>query len=411
MITYDYGIIGAGPAGFTAALLAADNGHSVVLFEKDNIGGTCLNKGCIPTKTILHSADLYKELKSSENLGITAENISFDFAKAMDRKNKVVDTLKNALTKTLENKGVKIVHAEAEILEKNIILANSEKYNCNKILIASGSIPRELPNLTFDHKFILNSDDLFEMTEIPKNIVIVGAGAEGIEWARIFNNIGTNVTIIEAAPKLLAIADEEISKYIERMFKVRKINFKTSTTIEKIEEGNILLSNGENLTADAVLVAVGRTVKLPKNCKNLTIIGDASNQIMLANYAMLQAKSEILGIDINKTLVPSVIYGTPEIAWVGKREQDLKDDNYKKSVYPLRALGKAHCDNQIEGFIKILSMDDKIIGAHIISKEASALIHQILIAMENNTSINNLKEMCFAHPTYSEGIYESILGL
>ena len=132
---------------------------------------------------------------------------------------------------------------------------------------------------------------------------------------------------------------------------------------------------------------------------------------MLANYAMLQAKSEILGIDINKTLVPSVIYGTPEIAWVGKREQDLKDDNYKKSVYPLRALGKAHCDNQLEGFIKILSMDDKIIGAHIISKEASALIHQILIAMENNTSINNLKEMCFAHPTYSEGIYESILGL
>ena len=132
---------------------------------------------------------------------------------------------------------------------------------------------------------------------------------------------------------------------------------------------------------------------------------------MLANFAMQQAKHAILGTNIENTIIPSVIYGTPEIAWIGKKEQDLTDGTYKKSVFPIRALGKAHCDNEIEGFIKILSMDEKIVGAHIISKEASAMIHQLLVAMENNIEISKLKDLCFAHPTFSEGIYERILGL
>ncbi|MBQ3312005.1 NAD(P)/FAD-dependent oxidoreductase [bacterium] len=411
MTKYDLGIIGAGPAGFTAALLAADKGQSVILFEKDKIGGTCLNKGCIPTKTILHSTDLFNDIKNAQNLGIVANDINFDFAKAMERKNKVVDTLRNALTKNLENKGIKIVYAEAKIIDNNTIGANNEQYKTEKIIIASGSNPRELKGLEFDHKFILNSDDLFEMTNIPKKVAIVGAGAEGIEWARIFKNIDCDVTVIEAAPRLLAIADEEVSKYIERMFKVRKINFKLSTTVDKIEDKKVILSNGEILEPDFVLVAVGRTVNIPDNSENLTIIGDADNKIMLANFAMQQAKQAILGTNIENTIIPSVIYGTPEIAWIGKKEQDLTDGTYKKSVFPIRALGKAHCDNEIEGFIKILSIDEKIVGAHIISKEASAMIHQLLVAMENNIEISKLKDLCFAHPTFSEGIYESILGL
>lgn len=408
---YDYGIIGAGPAGFTAALLASDKGLSVALFEKDKIGGVCLNKGCIPTKTIMHTAELYKEVKNAENLGILANDVQVDFAKVMERKNKVVETLRNALTKSLQTKGVDIIEHEAKVLEDNKIEANGETYECKKIIVATGSEPRCLKGYEFDHEFILNSDDLFELKQKPKNVVIVGAGAEGIEWARIFKDMECDVTVIEAAQRPLAVADEEVSKYIERMFKVRKINLKTSTTIEKIENKQVTLSNGEVLNPDFVLVAIGRNVTKPELNGKATIIGDACGQLMLANFAMYQARALVSGIRFDNVFVPSVVYGIPEIAWIGANEQDLPAGSYQKSVYPIRALGKAHCDNEIEGFIKVLTYEDKIIGAHIISKEASALIHQFAIAMQNEISIEDFKKVCFAHPTYSEGIYESILGL
>lgn len=219
------------------------------------------------------------------------------------------------------------------------------------------------------------------------------------------------VTVVEAAPRILAIADEEISKYVERMFKIRKINLKTSTVIDKIENKQVTLSNGDVLKPDFVLIAIGRNVEKPEINGKATVIGDACGQLMLANFAMYQARALVSGIKFDNIFVPSVIYGVPEIAWIGANEQDLPLGSYKKSVYPIRALGKAHCDNEIEGFIKVLTYDDKIIGASIISKEASSLIHQFAIAMQNEISIEELKKVCFAHPTYSEGVYESILGL
>lgn len=409
--TYDYGIIGAGPAGFTTALLASDKGKSVVLFEKDKIGGVCLNKGCIPTKTIMHTAELFKEVKNAENLGILANDVQVDFAKIMERKNKVVDTLRNALTKTLKAKNVEIVENEAKILENNKVEANGEVYNCENIVVATGSEPKCLRGYEFDHEFILNSDDLFELKQKPQNVVIIGAGAEGIEWARIFKDLECEVTVVEATSRPLAVADEEVSKYIERMFKVRKINLKTTTTVEKIENKQVTLSNGEVLSPDFVLVAIGRNITKPDLNGKATVIGDACGQLMLANFAMYQARALVSGINFDNIFVPSVVYGIPEIAWIGANEQDLPAGSYQKSVYPIRALGKAHCDNEIEGFIKVLAYEDKIIGAHIISKEASALIHQFAIAMQNEVSIEDFKKVCFAHPTFSEGVYESILGL
>lgn len=409
--TYDYGIIGAGPAGVTTALIAANNGKSVILFEKDNIGGICLNKGCIPTKTIMHSADLYKEAKSSENIGIIANDIEFDFTKVMENKNKVVETLRNALSKTLQGKKVEIVNKEAKVVADKTIEAGEEQYTCEKIIVATGSEPKQLKNYPFDHKFILNSDDLFELKQKPQNVLIVGAGAEGIEWARIFNDINCEVTVIEATSRPLSIADEEISKYIERLFKTRKINLKLSTTIEKIENKTVTLSNGETLTPDFVLISIGRNPIKPEVNGKATVIGDACGQLMLANFAMYQARALVSGIRFDNVFVPNVIYGTPEIAWIGANEQDLPYGSYQKAVCPVRMLGKAHCDNEIEGFIKVLTYENKIIGAHIISKEASALIHQFAIAMQNEISIEEFKKVCFAHPTYSEGVYESIMML
>jgi len=405
-MNYDIGIIGGGPAGYTAAFQAAEKGLTVVLFEKNKVGGVCLNKGCIPTKAILHSAELYEEMKSSRDLGILAENISVDYSKVVERKNNIVEKLRKSLELSLKNAKVTVINAEAKV-DENIIIANDQVYKCNKIICAIGSEPKEFPNLKFDHKFILSSDDILELTELPKSIVIIGSGAIGIEWARIMSAFDVDVTIVEAAQHLLPIADIEVSKRIERIFKTKKIKTYLSNTVEKIENKTIILKSGEILTPECVLLAVGR--KPLEGCK--TIIGDASGKIQLAHFAIKQAIQQISGVEFDENLVPSVVYGCPEIAWVGIREQDLQGEDYKKSMILISALGKSHCDNCTDGFIKILSKNDKIIGAHIVSKEASSLIQQIIIAMQNNIAIKDLKKVCFAHPTYSEGIFESLFKI
>ena len=421
---FDLGIIGGGPAGYTSAFQARAKGLSVVLFEKDKIGGVCLNRGCIPTKAILHSAELYEEMKCATDLGISAENLSFDYAKVVERKDKVVENLRKSLELSLKNAGVVVVNAEATIdtphqslrdtlshtgrgLEK--VVANGETYECKKIIVATGSKPRDFEGLRFDHKFILSSDDILSLTALPKSIVIIGSGAIGIEWTRILSAFDVEVTVVEMAEHLLPLADIEVSKRVERIFKSKKIKFYTSNGIEKIENRQIILKSGDILTPELVLLATGRTPQPIENCE--ICIGDACGKIQLAHFAIKQAIAQIGGVEFDETLVPSVVYGCPEIAWVGKREQDLEEGSYQKSNLLISALGKSHCDNCSDGFIKILAQDGKIVGAHIVAKEASALIQEITIAMQNNIAIDDLKKVCFAHPTYSEGIFESLFRL
>ena len=409
---FDLGIIGGGPAGYTAAFQARSKGLSVVLFEKDKVGGVCLNRGCIPTKAILHSAELYEEMKSATELGITAENLSFDYSKVVERKDKIVEKLRKSLELSLKNSGVVVVNAEAKIPShtmkdgENQVFANGEIYECKKIITATGSKPRDFDGLRFDHKFILSSDDILNLKTLPKSIVIIGSGAIGIEWARILSAFDVEVTVVEMADHLLPLADIEVSKRVERIFKSKKIKFYTSNGVEKIENQNVTLKSGETLTPELVLLATGRTPQPIENCD--ICIGDACGKIQLAHFAIKQAVAEIANIEFNENLVPSVVYGCPEIAWIGKREQDLEEGNYKKSNILISALGKSHCDNCSDGFIKILSQNGKIVGAHIVSKEAASLIQEITIAMQNNIAIDDLKKVCFAHPTYSEGIFECL---
>ena len=381
---FDLGIIGAGPAGYTAAFQARAKGLSVVLFEKDKVGGVCLNRGCIPTKAILHSAELYEEMKSASELGINLENLSVDYKKVVERKDKVVEKIRKSLELALKNSGVQTVNAEAKVISDNQIFADDKIYECSSIITATGSKPKDLP----------------------KSIVIIGSGAIGIEWARIFSAFDVEVSIVELAEHLLPLADIEVSKRVERIFKAKKIKMFLANSVEKIEDKKVYLSSGDVLEPEVVLLAVGR--KPENNFENVTCIGDACGKIQLAHFAIKQAVAEVSGVEFDENLVPSVVYGCPEIAWVGKREQDLEEGSYKKSNLLISALGKSHCDNCSDGFIKILSQNGKIVGAHIVSKEASSLIQQITIAMQNNIAIDDLKKVCFAHPTYSEGIFECL---
>lgn len=403
---YDFGIIGGGPAGYTAGILLAQKGHKVILFEKEFLGGTCLNKGCIPTKSLIHSSELYKNI-TNNNIGIDLEIKNFDFTKVMEKKDKTVEKLRKSLELAVKNAGVDIVYSEAFIQDKGIIKTTDSVYNVKNIIFACGSKPKEIKGLEFDHDFILSSDDVLNLKQLPKTVLIIGSGAIGIEWARIFSNFGAEVHIVELAEHLIPTADIDISKRIERIFKQNKIKFYLNNSVEKKDNRHITLKSGIEIRPDIILSAVGRAPLKPP-ISDITILGDSCGEIQLAHYAIHQAKQLVLGIDCNSKLIPSVIYGEPEIAWVGIREQDC-DENCKTLTLPISALGKSWCDDCTDGFMKIITRDNLIVGAHIVSKEASALIHEFLIAIQNKLTLSDLKKICFAHPTYSEGIFEILL--
>ena len=403
---FEYGVIGGGPAGYTAAMNLAKQGHSVVLFEKDKLGGTCMNKGCIPTKSLLHSSEVFANLKKAEEFGITSDISQFDFAKVVEKKDKTIEKIRKSLELAVKNSGVQTVYAQACIKDKNTIKTEEKEYTVGQIILAAGSKPKEIKGLEFDHKFILSSDDVLNFTQLPKSVVIVGSGAIGTEWARIFTNFGSEVTIVELAEKLIPPADIEVSKRVERIYKQKKIKFYLNDYIENVVDKTVTLKSGNSITAEIILVAAGREPICP-TCDGIKVLGDSCGEIQLAHYAIHQAQDYTNGVPFNKKLTPSVIYGEPEIAWVGLREQDV-DETYQKAMLPITALGKSWCDDATDGFIKIITKDNKIVGAHVVSKEASTLIHILLLAIQMEIGVDRLKEICFAHPTYAEGIFDLV---
>ena len=433
---FDTGIIGGGPAGYSAAIRAAQKGLSVVLFEKNAMGGVCLNRGCIPTKTILHCSELYKSLKKSQKFGINAGEISYDYEKIFQRKNEIVEKLQKSLTKLVQSYGVEIISAEAKLAAADKIEANKNIYTCKNIILSTGSKPAQIKGIEADGEFILNSDDILNLQNPPQSLLIIGSGAIGVEWARIFSALDKEVTVIEAADRLLPSADADISRRLERLFKKSKIKYFTATKVETIENRTVTLSNSQVLTPDIVLCAAGREPVIPQgldfemderfvkvnenfqtNFKNIYAVGDINGRLQLAHSALHQALGVVdyitdgKEIHFKKDRVPSVIYGSPEIAWVGKSEEMLEGTDYKVSNFPVSALGKAFVDDEIDGFVKVLSVDDRIAGAHIVCSEASSLIHQFALMIDNNLKTSDILNTVFAHPTYSEAVFEAILGL
>lgn len=441
IFSFDIGIIGGGPAGYSAAIRAAQKGLNVVLFEKDCMGGVCLNRGCIPTKTILHCADFYKSLKKAEKFGVSFnENaaLSADYQKVFNRKNEVVSKIQKSLTKLVQSYGVTIVNETAVIADTNTINAGEKSYSCKNIILATGSKPAQINGLECDGKFILNSNDVLCLESLPENILVVGSGAIGVEWARIFSGFKKSVTLIELAQRLLPQADEEVSNRIERLFKKDRIKFFTGTKIEKTEGKTVTLSNGQVLEPDMILCAIGREPVLPQtqgfepekdgrfikvnnnfqtNFEHIFAIGDLNGKMQLAHSAVHQAVAVVDFITENKPChfdankIPSVIYGNPEIAWIGATEQSLSNQEYKVSCFPIAALGKAMADDEIDGFVKVIEQNRKIVGAHVVSPEASSIIHQFSLMIDNGLSAEDILKTTFAHPTYSEAVFESVLGL
>lgn len=435
---FDLGIIGGGPAGYSAAIRAAQKGLSVVLFEKDCMGGVCLNRGCIPTKTILHCADFYKNLKKAEKFGITIADKAYDYEKIFNRKNDVVQKIQKSLTKLVQSYGVEIVTAAAKLISEDKIESDGNIYQCKDIILATGSKPAQIKGLETDGQFILNSNDVLNLKEIPENILILGSGAIGVEWARIFNDLDKEVTVVELAERLLPAADIDVSKRLDRLFKKNKIKFFTDTKVENVNNKTVTLSNGQILNPDMILCAAGREPVLPElsdlkldfdgkfvkvdnnfqtSVPNIYAIGDLNGKMQLAHSAVHQAIGVVdfivdkKPVYFDKNKVPSVIYGSPEIAWIGKTEEMLSGVKYNVSNFPIAALGKAMADDEIDGFVKVLSFENKIVGAHVVSPEASSLIQQFALMIDNELITDDILKTVFAHPTYSEAVFEAILGL
>ncbi|MDD3236974.1 MAG: dihydrolipoyl dehydrogenase [Candidatus Gastranaerophilales bacterium] len=434
---FDIGVIGSGPAGYSAAIRAAQKGLKVVVFEKDKVGGTCLNKGCIPTKTMIKNADTITEIRNALNFGIEVDIKNIDEGKMNDKKNILVEKIRKSLTQLISSYGIEIVEGEAIIKSNNEISAAGNIYECKNIIIATGSKPNIFKfEGTYKKDFILTSDDILKMNKYPDNIMIVGSGAIGIEWTRIFSQLGKKVTLIELAENLIPQADIDVSVRIERIFKKNKIEYCKSTSIKNIDEKTVTLTNDKIYTPDAILLATGRSANLPQsdieikyskfidingnyqtNHENIYAIGDINGLSMLAHSAIYQAICLVDYITENKQnsfdkkLVPAIIYGYPEVAWIGEKEQDLQEGTYKKVSVPIAALGKANTDGKTEGFIKILATEEKILGAHIISEEASAMIQEFAIAMANNMPPKAISKAIHGHPTYAEGIFEAIMSL
>ena len=432
-------IIGGGPAGYALAIKLAMKNAPVILLEKEKIGGTCLNKGCIPTKSILHNSDLINKTKTLEKFGVALDLAELDFAKLVEHKDKTVEKLNKSLGMLLKSFDIEIVNEEVLSFEKNKIFTAGGVYECDTVVIATGTKPAQIKGLEADNKFIYNSDGILKLGKLPKSILIIGSGAIGIEWSRIFSDLGVDVTLVEAMDRILPTADSDVSARVERLLKKKRVKIEKSATVNYAQNGEVSLSNGKILTPEIVLVAIGRSPVLPNseyefetnrgylkvdknfmtNIEGIYAIGDINGQCMLAHSATHQAieLAEYLADgkkpDFFEKEIPSVIYGMPEIAWFGASEDKLTADGaeVKKVLFPISAVGKAHTDEEIDGFVKILTVGEKIAGVSIVAPEASAMLMQFLIAKENNLPYTAVTNAIFPHPTFSEAVFEAVLAL
>lgn len=432
MQKYDVIVVGGGPAGYIAAIRAAQLGAKVVLIEKDKIGGTCLNRGCIPTKAVIACTNLYEKMLKAENFGISAEKVSIDLDKVIARKNEIIKKIVKGVSFLLEKNKIEVIQGKATVNEpgKVVIEAEGQRQEAEgrRIILATGSSPASLPGIPFDGKQFLNSDDLLECREAPKKLDIVGGGVIGLHFAQIFSALGTEITIYEALPEILPGIDEEIVGMVKRVLKRRKVNVLTNTSFDpKSSSGKTLISIGRvpnTLGLEALgLKLEGRSVwvneKMETSVQGVYAAGDLVSKKMLAHVAYEQgviAAENALGANrsFSPDNIPFGIYTNPEIGSVGLTEKEAREKygEVKIGKFPFSALGIAVAMGEIEGMVKVIGNNEgKLLGVHILGPEATNLIGGATLAIKNGLKIEQLAETFQAHPTYPEALHEAALSL
>ncbi len=456
---FDVTIIGSGPGGYVAAIRAAQLGLKTAIVEKDKrLGGTCTLRGCIPTKQLLMSAHVYEQMQHAADFGVEASGIQLAFANVQKRKDKVVMKNSKGIEYLMKKNKITTFSGTGKLalpgkVEVTLADGKQETINTKNIVLATGSVVRPIPGFETDGAHVVNSDHILELKEVPKSLIVMGAGAVGVEFASVYARFGAETTIVELLPRLVPLEDEEVSKELEKSFRKRGIKSQVDTKLEKLEKtdnGVVVTgktSKGEavRLEAEMLLVAVGRMpyteglglegtkVKVEKGFiqvdefqqtgeKGVYGIGDVVPTPLLAHLA---SKEGIVAVEhiaghkdvrpINLRLVPNCTYCDPEVASVGLTEAKAKEMGFdvKLGKFPFSASGKARILGEEEGFVKIVSEAkyDEILGVHIIGPHATELIAEACVAMQLESTADELGRTMHAHPTVSEAIMEAAEGV
>jgi len=448
---YDLIVIGGGPAGYAAAIRAGQLGKKVACVEQERPGGTCLNWGCIPSKALLKSAELYNKIQHSEELGISVAGVDFDFSKIVGRSRQVSKTMAGGIGFLFKKNKVDHFTGVGTITVPGMIEITAGKdkgtiLTCEKTLIATGCKPRQLPELEVDGERVMTSRQALEMTTQPKSIVIVGAGAIGAEFAYFLNSFGTKVTLVEMLDHILPVEDEETAAVAQNEFKKQGIDCRVSTAVQNIQVSKSAVSmdlvkgdRSESITADSILLAIGVVantegllsprvklaqdrgyIKVDENYESsvagIYAAGDIIGPPWLAHVATFEAIQAVQGMfghgkPQQVTDFPGCTYCQPQVASIGKTEKKLKEEGiaYKVGKFPFQASGKAVASNQPEGFVKLLVGEQygEILGAHIVGSDATEMIAEYGLGMKLEATAEEIHNTIHAHPTLSEAMMEA----
>jgi dihydrolipoamide dehydrogenase len=448
---YDLIIIGGGPGGYLAAERAGGAGLNVLLIEKRALGGVCLNEGCVPSKTLLHSAKVYDYAKNGEAYGVTTTGAKLDHPAVIKRKNKVVDTLVSGVKGLMKANKVTVVYGEANILDTRRVKVGAETYEGARMIIATGSEalvpPIDGVKDGVAAGFVLTNREILDLDHIPENLVIVGGGVIGLEMAAYFNSAGSKVTVIEMLPKIAGATDDDISKILMNNYAKKGVEFKLNTKVTAVGKDSVSYENAEGkaeVKADKVLLSIGRkpvttgfglentgvitdrgAIKTDNNCltsvPNIYAVGDVNGKYMLAHAAYREAEvavNHMLGKrDVMRyDAIPSVIYTNPEVAGVGETEATAKAKGLEvESVtVPMMYSGRYVAENSVtDGICKVIieKKHKTIIGVHMIGSYASEMILSAGIMIELKMRVDDVKELIFPHPTVCEVIREAVFKL
>lgn len=434
MKQFDLVVIGAGPGGYVSAIKAAQLGQRVAIVEREQIGGTCLNVGCIPSKTYLKHAEWLLSIQEANQFGIQSTVEAIDFTKLVGRKDKVVRTLQGGISHLFEKNEIAYYPGEASI-EGKTVTVNGEKLRAKNILLATGSSPHVPPIAGIEEAAYLTTDTFFELRKLPKQLVIIGGGVIAVELAFAMAPLNVNVTILEVAGDILLTEDPEARNILKKKLQQLGVVVETKVNIQRVTKNSVQLQSGKTVPFDQLLLAAGRKanlalpqelgleldeagrfVKVNKHYetsqKGIYAIGDMIGGYMLAHAASaegLRAVAHMAGIPqepLNQACIPRCIYTTPEVASFGLSEAEAKQNGYdvKVSKLPYSIIGKAIATNDTEGFVKIISEKkyNEILGAVIVGSHATETIHTLLAVKQSEGRVDELANLTFAHPTLSE---------